>query len=96
MLTKHCLFFFFLSPPCSTRPIRFGLALSYRTERDDNKENSQPAPVDTSKDDDSDGDGPVLYREDEDDQKDDSGKFPELVFPIQNSVKWGGLVINSY
>ena len=62
-------FFWFLS----TRPIRFGLALPHR-ERDDNKENSKPQ-QDTSKDDDSDGDGPVLYREDEDEhEKDDAGK----------------------
>ena len=70
---------------CSTRPIRFGVSLPYR-EREENKENARPK--DTSKDDDSDADEPVLYRDDDDDdddsQTDDASKCKMhlLLFPL--------------
>ncbi|CAG7724885.1 unnamed protein product [Allacma fusca] len=48
----------------NARPIRFGVALPYR-DREDNKENARP---EISKDDDSDGDEPVLYRDDNDNE----------------------------
>lgn len=56
----------------SARPIRFGVGLPHR-ERDENKENARPKDA-PAKDDDSDGEGPVLYRDDDDDSTDDASK----------------------
>lgn len=67
---------FFISPN-SARPIRFAVGLPHR-ERDENKENARPKDTST-KDDDSDGEGPVLYR-DEDEGVDDASKFFEIIF----------------
>lgn len=61
----------------SSRPIRFGVSLSHR-ERED-KENSKPKEVKTvtvADDDDSDSEeGPVLYKDDDNDKCDKSSKY---------------------
>ncbi|ODM99053.1 Phosphatase and actin regulator 2 [Orchesella cincta] len=56
----------------NARPIRFGVSLPHR-ERDENKENARPK--DTTKDDDSDGEGPVLYRDEDDGSTDDASRL---------------------
>lgn len=71
--------------PNSARPIRFAVGLPHR-ERDENKENARPKDTATKDDDSDDGEGPVLYREDE--GVDDASKFFEnslfLKFELEN------------
>lgn len=86
----------------SSRPIRFGVSLPYR-EREENKENSKPkevvrVAVNDDDDDDSDSEeGPVLYKdEDNDDNPGDASKYKLhtyfQVFPLKVLIAFGKLI----
>ena len=71
----------------SSRPIRFGVSLPFR-ERGENKENSHPHPVNAiNNDSDSDdADGPVLYKDEEDEDPADEESKWIIFFAVSSSI----------